>query len=259
MRTNHVKAQLKSGKPSYGAWLNIPSLETARALAHLEFDWLLVDCEHMPISPGLMSQMVAIIAEVGGAAPLVRVPSKRSEEWYKWALDAGAWGVVVPYVNNRAEALQAVEWCKYLPQGKRSFGGAFPAHGFKTTDRATYFNRANDEILVALQIETTEALENLEDILSVPGVDVAFVGPNDLHLSMGLPPSNEGAEPEFVAALERIKTTASKYGVATGIYTSGGKAAAKRVEEGFGMVVTVGDHGVLVYGAQSSLRAAKGL
>lgn len=258
MRTNHVKAQLKSGQPSYGAWLSIPSLETARAIAHLGFDWLLVDCEHTPFSPDLMSKMVAVIAEVGGPAPLVRVPSKRSEEWFKWALDAGAWGVVVPYVNNRAEALQAVEWCKYPPEGKRSFGSVFGPHGYGTTDRAAYFNNVNRETLVVLQIETTESMENLEGILSVPGVDVAFVGPNDLHLSMGLPPSNEGAEPEFEAAMQQIRSTAQKYGVATGIFTSGGKAAAKRVQEGFGMVVAMADHGTLVYGAQSSLNAAKG-
>src|SRR5579885_2930551 len=99
----------------------------------------------------------------------------------------------------------AVRWCKYPPEGTRSIGGVFAPYGFGTTNRVSYAQGANNEILVVLQIESAQGLVNLDDILSVPGVDVAFVGPNDLHAQIGLPPSSEGAEPEFVAALERIK------------------------------------------------------
>ena len=256
MRTNPLKTSLQSNQPSYGAWLSIPSLETARAVAQQGFDWALVDCEHTAQNATLMSQMVGAIAEVGKAVPLVRVPSKRAEEWFKWSLDAGAWGVIVPYVNTAEEARQVVEWCKYPPQGRRSHGGYFAPGSFGASP-AEYFHSANQQIAVIVQIETVEALGNLEAIASVPGLDALFVGPNDLHLSMGLPPSSEGAEPEFVAALERIKSVAKAHGLGTGIYTSGGKAAAKRVAEGFGMVVAVNDFSVLSYGLHSSLRAAK--
>lgn len=258
MRNNHLKTMLREGKPTYGGWLSIPNVFTARAFTRLGFDWLLIDTEHTAQHPDMVAQMIATIADARTSAPLVRVPSKRSEEWFKWTLDAGAWGVMVPYINTRAEALQAVEWCKYPPEGKRSHGGYFAPHGFGSADRLTYLQSANDEVLVSVQIETTEALENLEEILSVPGIDVAFVGPNDLHYSLGLPPSNEGAEPEFVEALNHIHAVARQHKVATGIYTSGGAAAAERVREGFQMVVAAADLSAMTGGATQTLKAARG-
>ena len=256
MRINPLKTTLKTGQASYGAWLSIPSLETARAMSRQGFDWLTVDCEHTAFTPNLMAQMVGVIADSGGSAPLVRLPSKRSEEWFKWALDAGAWGVIVPYVNTAAEAAQAVEWCKYPPVGKRSYGAYFASSSFGT-NAGEYLQTANDQIAVIVQIETVEAIKNLENIASVPGLDALFVGPNDLHLSLGLPPSNEGSEPEFLAALEQIKSVAKAHSLGLGIYTSGGEAAAKRVAEGFNMVSVMADLSVMMQGAQSNLRAAR--
>lgn len=258
MRTNPLKTALRANQPNYGAWLSIPSLETARAAARLGFDWLLVDCEHTAQNPVLMAQMVGAIGDSGDSVPLVRVPSKRAEEWFKWALDSGAWGVIVPYVNTPEEARQAVEWCKYPPQGRRSHGGYFASRSFGASP-TEYFHAANDQIVVVVQIETVQALENLEAIAAVPGLDALFVGPNDLHLSMGFPPSSEGEEPEFVAALERVKAAARANGLGVGIYTSGGTAAAKRAAEGFGMVVAASDLGVMAHGLQTGLNAAKGV
>ena len=256
MRTNPLKTTLHTGQPSYGAWLSIPSLETARAMSRQGFDWLTVDCEHTAFTPNLMAQMVGVIADSNGPVPLVRLPSKRTEEWFKWALDAGAWGVIVPYVNTAEEAAQAVEWCKYPPVGKRSYGAYFASSSFGT-NASEYFKAANDQIVVIVQIETAQAVNNLKSIASVPGLDALFVGPNDLHLSLGLPPSNEGSEPEFVAALEQIKNAAKQHSLGLGMYTSGGEAAAKRVLEGFNMVSVVADLSVLVHGAQQQLHAAK--
>jgi 4-hydroxy-2-oxoheptanedioate aldolase len=200
--------------------------------------------------------MVATVADAGSSAPIVRVPYN-SVEWFKWALDAGAWGVIVPMVNTREEAQQAVSWSKYPPTGMRSIGGIFAPYGFGTTDRPIYAQTANDEILVALQIESAQGLENLDAILSVPGIDVAFVGPNDLHVQLGLPASTEGAEPEFVAALERIKAVARKYNVATGIYSSNGAAAAQRVREGFQMITVTSDISSVISAASQNLRDAQ--
>src|SRR5437016_5973624 len=230
MRTNQVKEKLKRGEPALGAWLSLPSVPSARIMARLGFDWLVVDMEHSAQNPVLMADMVATIADAGTCAPIVRVP-QASVNWFKWALDAGAWGVVVPMVNTREEAQQVVSWCKYPPVGTRSIGGAFAPYGFGTTDRDRYYQQANDQILVIVQIESPQALHNLDAILSVPGVDVAFFGPSDLHAQMGLPPSIDGAEPEFVAALDRIKATAGRYNVATGMFSSGGESAARRVSE----------------------------
>jgi 4-hydroxy-2-oxoheptanedioate aldolase len=257
MRTNHVKAKLRRGEPSLGAWLNHSTPQQARLLARLGFDWLLVDAEHGAYNPMVVADIVASIADAGAeCAPFVRVPHN-TVEWFKWALDAGAWGVIVPMVNTAEEAQQAVSWAKYPPVGTRSIGGTFARLSFGTTDAAEYARIANDEILVILQIESTQALHNLDAILSVSGVDVAFVGPNDLHASLGLPPSNEGMEPEFVKALEQIQDSVRRHNIALGIFTSGGEAAAQRIREGFQMVSVTTDLGSLIAGAMQQLQDAQ--
>src|SRR5258708_32419502 len=124
MRTNRVKEKLKQGEPARGAWLSLPSVPTARIMPRRAFDWLVVDMEHSAQNPVLMADMVATIADAGTCAPIVRIPGN-SVEWFKWALDAGAWGIVVPMVNTREEAHRVVEYAKYPPPGSRSIGGAF--------------------------------------------------------------------------------------------------------------------------------------
>src|SRR5579884_219331 len=210
MRTNHVKAKLKRGEPSVGAWLSLPSRASARIMARLGFDWLLIDGEHAAQHPGLIADMVGIIADAGISAPLVRLPYN-SVEWFKWALDAGAWGLIVPMVNTPQEAQQAISWTKYPPQGTRSIGGVFGPYSFGFMDWKSYGEIANSEILLAVQIESAQGLANVDDILSVPGLDVAFVGPNDLHAGLGLPPSSEGAEPEFVQPPHGASARASRW------------------------------------------------
>lgn len=256
MRTNQVKEKLKRGEPVLGAWLSLPGVPSARIMARLGFDWLVVDMEHSAHNPALMADMVATIVDAGTSAPIVRVPAN-GVEWFKWALDAGAWGVVVPMVNNREEAQRAVEFAKYPPRGTRSIGGAFGPYGFGITDWPEYARTANDETLLILQIESAPALRNLDDILSVEGVDVAFVGPNDLHAQIGLAPSSDGAEPEFVEALERIQASARKYSVATGIFSSNGEAAAQRIQQGFQMISVTTDISSMIAEARRNLRLAR--
>lgn len=257
MRTNQVKEKLKRGEPALGAWLSLPSIPSARIMARLGFDWLVVDMEHSAQNPALMADMVATIADAGtSCAPLVRVPTN-SVEWFKWALDAGAWGVIVPMVNTGEEAQRAVECTKYPPVGARSIGGAFGPYGFGITNWSEYARTANDEILVVVQIESAQALQNLDDILSVPGIDVAFVGPNDLHAQLGLTPSSDGAEPEFVEALEHIKAGTRKHQVALGIFSSDGEAAAARVRQGFQMISVTTDISSMIAAATRNLCRAR--
>ena len=257
MRTNQVKEKLKRGEPALGAWLSLPSVPSARIMARLGFDWLVVDMEHSAQNPVLMADMVATIADAGTCAPIVRVPTN-SVEWFKWALDAGAWGVVVPMVNSREEAQRAVEYTKYPPTGDRSIGGAFGPYGFGITNWHDYAQMANDEIIVTIQIESKQALQHLDEILSVPGIDVAFVGPNDLHAQLGLKPSSEGAEPEFTEALEHIKAAARTYHLATGIFSNNGEAAAERVRQGFQMISVTTDISSLIAAATRNLQIARG-
>src|SRR5436305_14943587 len=129
MRTNLVKEKLRRGEAVLGAWLSLPSVPSARIMARLGFDWLVVDMEHSAQNAVIMADMVATIADAGTCAPVVRVPNN-SVEWFKWALDAGAWGVVVPMVISREEAQRAVKCTKYPPLGTRSIGGAFGPYGF---------------------------------------------------------------------------------------------------------------------------------
>ncbi len=256
MRTNSVKAKLRRGEPALGLWLNHSTPQQARLLARLGFDWLVVDAEHGAYNPTTVADIVASIADAGTeCAPLVRVPHN-TVEWFKWALDAGAWGVIVPMVNTAEEAQQAVSWAKYPPLGTRSIGGVFAPLAFGTTDWPSYARIANDELLVVLQIESVPGVRNLNAILSVPGVDVAFVRPNDLHTSLGLPPSNEGKEPEFVQALEQIKDGARQHKIALGIFTSGGEATTQRIREGFQMVSVTTDLSSLLAGATQQLKIA---
>src|SRR5438445_11361222 len=257
MRTNLVKEKLKRGEPALGAWLSLPSVPSARIMARLGFDWLVVDMEHSAQNPVLMADMIATIVDAGSCAPIVRVPAN-SVEWFKWALDAGAWGVVVPMVNTREEAHRAVEYTKYPPIGERSIGGAFGPYGFGITNWHDYARTANDEIIVTIQIESRQALQHLDEILSVPGIDVAFVGPNDLHAQLGLTPSSEGAEPEFLDALERIKAAARNHRVATGIFSGGGEAAAERIRQGFQMISVTTDISSMISAATRNLRVARG-
>lgn len=255
MRINHVKAKLQQGEPTLGAWLVLPSVASARVMARLGFDWLAVDTEHSAQNPALMAAMVASIADAGTCAPLVRLPAN-SVEWFKWALDAGAWGVIVPMVQSAEEARRAVAWSKYPPLGTRSIGGMFGPYGFGVTDWQSYGPTANDEIIVAVQIESAQALQNVDEILAVPGVDGAFVGPNDLHAQLGMPPSSDGVEPEFMEALERIKAAARRHQVALGIFSSSGEAAAERVQQGFQMVNVTTDLSSMIASATLNLHRA---
>src|SRR5260370_12295664 len=158
MRTNQVKEKLKRGEPVLGAWLSLPSVPSARIMARLGFDWLVVDMEHTAQNPVLMADMGATIADAGTCAPIVRIPAN-SVQWFKLALDAGAWGVVVPMVNTREEAQRVVEDAKYPPLGTRSIGGALGPYGFGITDWPTYGRTATDETIVTIPIESEHSFQ----------------------------------------------------------------------------------------------------
>jgi 4-hydroxy-2-oxoheptanedioate aldolase len=250
MRENGVKRRLRAGRPSVGTWLSLPCPEAARFLSQLGFDWLTVDTEHQPIDLRMASQMFAAVV-ASGSTPLARVPWNTGEA-IKRVLDCGAWGIVVPMVNTGAEAEAAVAAAKYPPVGVRSVGGALHALNFDT-EAATYYARANDEILVVVQAESVAAVENAEEILSVPGLDAVFIGPNDLLASMGRTPAMETEEAEFVQALEHLRRTAQRYGVAAGIHVADAAAASRRLQEGFQFIAIASDLRFMLAGARREL------
>ena len=254
MRANHVKQRLRAGEPSIGTWLSLPSPEVAEYVADLGFDWLTVDTEHNAIDITAMSRMFGVIA-AAGTAPLVRIPWNSGEN-IKRVLDAGAWGIVVPMVNSRAEAEAAVEAAKYPPRGNRSLGGGMRAvrWGASADDYATH---ADDEILVILQIEHIAGVEVADEILSVPGVDACFIGPNDLAASMGISLGIplESDHPALVGTIAEIRDACLRNGVAPGIHTSGAAGITRRIGEGFQFLAMASELKFLLSGLQDGLRA----
>lgn len=247
MRENHVKRLLRSGQPAVGTWLSLPSPQAAEYLAQLGFDWLVCDTEHNPMDIGVTALMFAAMARTG-TAPMVRIPGNTTEN-IKRVLDAGAWGIVAPMVNSRAEAEAIVGACKYPPEGHRSVGGGRHAISFGT-DAGTYYANANREICVVLQIEHIDGVEHAGEILSVPGVDACFIGPNDLAASMGLPLAMESDNPRVVEAVEHVRATCRQHGVAPGIHTSGPAAANRRIGEGFQFVAVASELRFMLAGAR---------
>ncbi len=245
MRPNTPKAKWKAGEVTYGAWLSIPSSFTAEVMAHQGHDWINIDMQHGVVDYQVAVTMLQAI-NTTDTVPFVRVPWNEPGIIMK-VLDAGAMGVIIPMVNTVAEARAAVAACRYYPDGNRSFGPTRVSlhHG------ADYYASANNEVAVIPMIETQEALDNLDDILDVPGIDAVYVGPADLSITLGLPPGmdNGGA---FEEARLRIAEACKKRGVAPGIHANA-KLAAKHASAGYQMITISSDHGSIVAGARADL------
>jgi|SRR5436190_4550841 len=251
MKTNHVRAKLKQGQASIGTWLTLPDPVAARLLTRVGFDWLTVELEHTPTNFETAATIFAIVS-AAGSVPLARVPWNTGEN-IKRVLDTGAWGIVVPMVNSRAEAEAAVAAARYAPHGNRSIGGQLHAVNFET-DPATYYQRANDEILVVLMAEHVKAIEAADEILSVPGIDVVFIGPNDLHNSLGKPPCFDSDDLDFADAVRHILKMARKHGIAPGIHVADSASAQRRVAEGFQFIAVASEAGMMLSKAQEIAR-----
>ncbi len=255
MRPNPLISKLSNQQPCRGIWVNLPSPHAARLLARLPLDWMVIDSEHAPIDVHLMSLMVAAVAEARGPAPIVRIPQAAVGS-IKYALDAGAYGILVPMVNSRAEAEQVVAWAKFPPQGQRSYGSQYTALTFDQ-ERAEYLRQANEQTLVIIQIESVLALDHLDEIFSVPGIGVAFIGPIDLSVSLGLDPLPENTHPRFLEAVAEIKRAAQARGLPLGIFCSTAAAAVQRIREGFLFVNVATDTGAMLSGVQAGLNASQ--
>jgi 4-hydroxy-2-oxoheptanedioate aldolase len=254
MTPNFIKRRIRAGKASFGTLLHVADPLVAELMASIGFEWLLVDMEHGPIETTTLAQMFATITRYP-VAPLVRVHAL-NEENIKRVLDAGAWGVLAPNVRTREQAELLAAACRYPPRGVRSLGaGRFPL-SFRT-DSATYFEHANDEILVIAQIEHVEAVKNIDAILSVPGIDACYVGPNDWCASAGLPPSLEPTFPEFEQAMQTILAAARRHDVAAGIHCAVPDTVNRRIREGWRLVGLQSEQRMLAGAARAVRDAVK--
>ncbi len=246
---NRVKRMLKSGGVALGTWVTIGNPEVAEILANVGFDWLVFDTEHAPLSLETVEWMMQATSGTG-IVPLVRVAAN-DMAMVKRALDIGAYGVVVPLVNNREDAEKAVSYTRYPPKGIRGAGPRrCSTYGMRSKE---YFDWAGKELLTVVQVETAEAVANIEEILSVDGVDVFFVGPTDLTMSLGIP--GQQNHPKFVRAIEKVLEAGSSSGVYPGTMAYSLEEARIALSRGFKFISLTTDFKHLVKGAKDMLDA----
>jgi 4-hydroxy-2-oxoheptanedioate aldolase len=228
------KSQLRQGVPKMGLFLNAHSPTVTEQLAHSGYDWLLVDTQHGPMDHEKLSTMLCAISS-GGAKSIVRVAGYHDRGGIQQALDLGADGVLVPYINNAEEAAQAVSCARYPTVGTRSV--YFPQRSTNKAGLLGYVGNANKNIVVALQVETASCIKNMAKIAAVPGVDILFLGQNDLCMSMGLYDKYEFphmyTSPELDAATSTLVENARKNDVILGIFLFGTARVGEFLEKGF--------------------------
>ncbi len=211
-RARHVKHKLKNLELTLGSWITLGHPAIAEIMANAGFDWLAVDLEHSVITIKEAEELIRVI-DLAGSVPLVRLTANNSNQ-IKRVMDAGAAGIIVPMVKTVDDALQAIEAVRYPTNGSRGFGLA-RAQGYGNAF-TEYLNWESTGPIVILQIEHKEAVENLEAILQLDGVDGFIVGPYDLSGSMGIPGHFD--HPEFLRSISRIKSVAQDLKVAAGIH-----------------------------------------
>ena len=251
MRENNLRKIWSDGGAVVNGWLGIPSGLSAEVMAHQGWDSLTVDMQHGVVDYQMAASMFQAISTTD-TVPMARVPWLEPGIIMK-ALDAGAYGIICPMVSNRAEAERFVGACRYPPQGYRSFG---PVRALMYGG-ADYPQHANDTVLAIAMIETEEAMENLDEIMSVPGLDGVYIGPADLSIAHGRPPKFDHTEPEMMAVIERILATAKSNGIAAGIHCGSTAYARRMIGLGFQLVTILGDYRLLAGAASQAVREVR--
>jgi 4-hydroxy-2-oxoheptanedioate aldolase len=235
MRENTLKTIWARGEAVVNGWLSIPSSFSAEVMAHQGFDSLTVDMQHGVIDYQTAVTMLQAISTTP-TIPLARVPWNDPVHLMK-ILDAGVYGVICPMISTREQAEALVQACKYPPRGFRSWGPV-RASIYAGSD---YGDHANSEVVVMPMIETAEALKNLDDILSVPGVDAIYVGPSDLSLALGYKPRLDQTDAAVVQAQKKIVAACKKHGVVAGIHNNTAAYALQMIEQGYQFVTLASD------------------
>ena len=249
---NSLRQRWKQNQPAFGLWAALPTPFSIELMACPGVHYACVDQQH-----GLIDYMMAVdmfrAAEHRGLVPFTRVPA--NDTWMiSKALDAGAQGVIVPLVNTRAQAAAAVAACRYPPKGIRSYG---PIRS-SVVSAARDLETLGDSVLCIVMVETREALENIDEIASTPGLDGIYIGPADLALGLGLPPDLDKTEPEHVAAVERIRAACQQHGIIAGIQCASGASGRAYAERGFQLITIAKDSSMLQAGARRESQVANG-
>jgi len=254
MRENKLRRLWKSGGAAVNGWLAIPNGFSAETMAQQGWDSLTVDLQHGVVDYQAMVTMLQAISTTE-TVPVVRVPWLEPGILMK-ALDAGAYAVICPMVNSRVDAQNLVAWTHYAPQGTRSFG---PVRA-TLYGGADYPQHANQTIVTLAMIETAKAVDNLDEILSVEGLDAIYIGPSDLSLSLGCKVAMDDLDLKAAQAVDHILARAKAHGVVAGIHNATAESALKRIAKGFQFVTVSSDARLMATGAQqvmAAMRAAK--
>jgi len=251
MRQNSLRETWTSGGAAVNGWLAIPNGFSAEVMAHQGWDTLTIDMQHGLIGEDALIPMLQAISTTA-TVPIVRVPWLEPGVLMK-ALDAGAYGVICPMVNTREDAQKLIAWTNYAPAGTRSFG---PVRAL-LYGGADYPQHANKTIVRFAMIETAQALDNLDAILSVEGLDAIYIGPSDLSLSLGCKPVFDDVDPKAQQAIEHILARARHHGVVAGIHNGVPRVARARVQMGFRFVTLSSDARMMAAGSQELLSAMR--
>jgi 4-hydroxy-2-oxoheptanedioate aldolase len=228
LQKNTTKAKLQSGETVFGCFVRYPDPTLIEVQGYLGWDFLVFDGEHGTLEPRECENLVRA-AELRGVTPVVRVTTNLAPVILRF-LDTGAQGVHVPWVNTGEEAERAVRAVKYFPRGNRGLAGVRASDFAQAGSLGDYIITANSETLVVLQVETAEAVEHLPKIVAVEGVDVIFIGPNDLSHSLGL--AGQMDHPKVKAVLERILQVVLPSNKALGIMVGNANAAREWKQRG---------------------------
>jgi len=249
--TGDLKTRLRERETLIGSLVTLSSPDVAEIMARVGFDYLWIETEHAPM--GFVHAQTLIQAVAGRCPCLVRIPDKE-EVWVKKALDTGCDGIIVPQIRSAAEARRIVEWSLYPPDGQRSVGVS-RAHGYGMRFQE-YVDTANRELVIVIQAEHADAVEDIDAIAAVPGIDAVLVGPYDLSGSLGV--LGEVAHPRVRDAIEKVRRACQAAGVPLGIFAPDVAMAREYVEQGFSLIALGMDAFFLWQSAQSALEEARG-
>ena len=245
---NKLKARIDSGKACVNGWLAIPSGFSAEVMAGCGWDSVTVDMQHGVQDYQSMVQCFQAM-DKHPITPLVRVPWNEPGIIGK-ALDGGAWGIICPMVNNAAEAKALADACLYPPIGKRSNG---PIRAAMYGEASNYQKIANDEVMVIPMIETQEGIDNIDEILSVPGISGIYIGPSDMGLALGLIPTLDREEPLILGIYEKLVASCKKHGKFAGLHNATAGYAARMIKMGFQFCTIMNDSGLMGKAAREAV------
>jgi 2-keto-3-deoxy-L-rhamnonate aldolase RhmA len=254
MTGEQLKAVLHDGGRVFGTMVSLTrSPRWARVLGRLGFDYVIVDTEHSPFSRGEVADMVAMLERVG-VVPIVRVPTPDAH-YVTMAMDAGAQGVLAPYCETAEQVRGVIGGAKWRPLKGALLDRAVDTGEFPSEETRDYLARANRNSIAIIGIESVPAIQNLDAILAVPGVDAVFVGPHDLSISVGVP--EQYHHPAFEAAVDRILTTCSAHNVPVAIHLHNIQAATRWMKAGVRFVLHYSDTRAMAEGYRVELDALR--